>query len=466
MARTFRKQEKSEKKVKLCLLVFLLFVAYLLIGSVIFGAIEKGNEEEATNKLLNDVNSFIDEHECIEERDIQRLLNTIRMAVNEGAYSVHFNSTKGELDLIWDAISGVFFCFTIVTTIGFGHITPKTTGGQVFCIAYASFGIPITGYLLSLLGDNFERFWTWYQRLLNKKLQCIRSVRLRRITIIAFGISIVLILTLFLPSYYWSLEEEWSYWISIYYTFITMTTIGFGDFVASIDDSTIPLVNRIFDLIVTIFTILLTLGLVTGILKIAAKRIEKSKNFANSRLSTMMKKLLGNEGMDDLNNTRSIKTISNDLAKCTPNGNHNNQLTVYTGPSSSNSTDDQNNIRVEDDTVKRRVSDTSQATDLSCADVSLEFSNRIELYLNKTLIISKYGLTDEMIEDIKDVINNHIVEAIDTEANIRNKPPSKGPVAVNGMVNGGFLGDDTKTRQVCVNTQDKRVFVDMHSDIV
>lgn len=40
-----------------------------------------------------------------------------------------------------------------------------------------------------------------------------------------------IVIFLFLPSLLFSYFEDWPYSVSIYYSFVTLTTIGFGDFV-------------------------------------------------------------------------------------------------------------------------------------------------------------------------------------------------------------------------------------------
>lgn len=57
----------------------------------------------------------------------------------------------------WNFFNSFFFAITVVTTIGYGHLSPSTHIGRVFCLIYALFGIPMTGILLGAIGDRFSR---------------------------------------------------------------------------------------------------------------------------------------------------------------------------------------------------------------------------------------------------------------------------------------------------------------------
>ncbi|KAF5406321.1 hypothetical protein PHET_00166 [Paragonimus heterotremus] len=51
----------------------------------------------------------------------------------------------------WNLDQAIFFSMTVITTIGYGKVSPVTTGGKIFCIVLACFGIPITLVLSSVL---------------------------------------------------------------------------------------------------------------------------------------------------------------------------------------------------------------------------------------------------------------------------------------------------------------------------
>ncbi|KAF7262613.1 hypothetical protein EG68_00083 [Paragonimus skrjabini miyazakii] len=51
----------------------------------------------------------------------------------------------------WNLDQAIFFGMTVITTIGYGKVSPVTTGGKIFCIVLACCGIPITLVLSSVL---------------------------------------------------------------------------------------------------------------------------------------------------------------------------------------------------------------------------------------------------------------------------------------------------------------------------
>ena len=48
----------------------------------------------------------------------------------------------------WDYWHSVYFSLTVATTIGYGVVTPATTGGRIFTIVYAVVGVGLLGYNL------------------------------------------------------------------------------------------------------------------------------------------------------------------------------------------------------------------------------------------------------------------------------------------------------------------------------
>ncbi|XP_050357415.1 uncharacterized protein LOC126778088 [Nymphalis io] len=68
----------------------------------------------------------------------------------------------------WNFMNSFVYCLTLVTTIGYGHIAPKTTYGRVATIGYAIIGIPLFLIVLADFGKLFTRiikfFWAFIRR--------------------------------------------------------------------------------------------------------------------------------------------------------------------------------------------------------------------------------------------------------------------------------------------------------------
>ena len=97
-------------------------------------------------------------------------------------------------------------------------------------IFYALFGIPVALIFLTTLGEILS---SWIEAALvpvKKKFGGNKAL-ISRLLVVLFAAILGLIFLILLPSLIYYAIEDWSYGQSIYYCFVTLTTVGFGDFV-------------------------------------------------------------------------------------------------------------------------------------------------------------------------------------------------------------------------------------------
>ncbi|XP_037541105.1 potassium channel subfamily K member 3a [Nematolebias whitei] len=112
----------------------------------------------------------------------------------------------------------------------YGHAAPSTDGGKVFCMLYALLGIPLTLVMFQSVG---ERINTFVRFLLHRLKKCLgmRHTEVSMANMVSIGF-ISCMSTLCVGALAFSHFEKWNFYHAYYYCFITLTTIGFGDYVA------------------------------------------------------------------------------------------------------------------------------------------------------------------------------------------------------------------------------------------
>ncbi|XP_074466688.1 potassium channel subfamily K member 4 [Sebastes fasciatus] len=204
-------------------------VLYLVLGAVVFRSLEAPREEGKHMQLQDTRREFLLNFTCMGPDDLQTLIEEVVDAVGAGVDPISNLSFVSQ----WDLASAFFFSGTIITTIGFGNISPKTEGGQLFCIFYALVGIPMFGILLAGVGDHLG---TGLRKTVAKIETLFRKWRVSPIIVrvISAVLSILLGLVLFVavPILVFQEVEGWTLLESAYFVVITLTTVGFGDYVA------------------------------------------------------------------------------------------------------------------------------------------------------------------------------------------------------------------------------------------
>uniref|UniRef100_A0A3B4C2K1 Potassium channel domain-containing protein n=1 Tax=Pygocentrus nattereri TaxID=42514 RepID=A0A3B4C2K1_PYGNA len=130
---------------------------YLVMGALVFNTLEAPFEEDKYNTLLHSLQEssveFLYSYTCVSPDNLQEFLRNITEAIQGGVDPTN-NNNNSTFSSSWDLASAFFFSGTIITTIGYGNISPQTDWGKLFCICYALVGIPLFGFLLAGVGDH------------------------------------------------------------------------------------------------------------------------------------------------------------------------------------------------------------------------------------------------------------------------------------------------------------------------
>ncbi|XP_037953072.1 two pore potassium channel protein sup-9 isoform X2 [Teleopsis dalmanni] len=140
----------------------------------------------------------------------------------------------------WKFAGAFYFATVVLAMIGYGHSTPVTIGGKAFCMAYAMVGIPLGLVMFQSIGERLNKFASVIIRRAKRYLHCAHTEATEMNLMLATGMLSSIIITT--GAAVFSRYEGWSYFDSFYYCFVTLTTIGFGDYVALQNDQ--ALINK------------------------------------------------------------------------------------------------------------------------------------------------------------------------------------------------------------------------------
>ncbi|XP_006639627.1 potassium channel subfamily K member 15 [Lepisosteus oculatus] len=206
----------KKQNVRTLSLILCMF-SYLLVGAAVFDALESESESSRKRILEQKRNEMKKKYRFSEDdyREIERVV---------------LQAEPHRAGRQWKFAGSFYFAITVITTIGYGHAAPGTDAGKVFCMFYAVLGIPLTLVMFQSLG---ERMNTFVRYLLKKIKECLgmrnTDVSMENMVLVGF---LSCIGTLCIGAAAFSHFEGWTFFHAYYYCFITLTTIGFGDFVA------------------------------------------------------------------------------------------------------------------------------------------------------------------------------------------------------------------------------------------
>ncbi|XP_072032423.1 potassium channel subfamily K member 2-like [Amphiura filiformis] len=207
-------------------LLFVVLQIYLIIGMIAFHFLESDNETVVRVDTRQYKERILANFTCLTEENLEALISVISTAISNGIDPSNNASSPSN----WEYHQAYFFSGTVITTIGYGHISPSTRSGQSFVVLYALIGIPICGILLSAIGDRFNKFKD--KLLMDVVYQKLEMKWQRKTFSLLLMCGVGMTFFILIPSAIFTAIEGWSYHVAVYYCFISLTTVGFGDYVA------------------------------------------------------------------------------------------------------------------------------------------------------------------------------------------------------------------------------------------
>uniref|UniRef100_A0A3Q3B2K6 Potassium channel subfamily K member n=1 Tax=Kryptolebias marmoratus TaxID=37003 RepID=A0A3Q3B2K6_KRYMA len=192
-------------------------VFYLLIGAAVFDALETEGESSRKKVLEQQLNELKTKYGFVEEdyRQMERVI--LQSEQHRGGRQ-------------WKFTGSFYFAITVITTIGYGHTVPRTDAGKAFCMFYAVLGIPLTLVMFQSLGERINAFVRFLLRRAKHGLG-FRKTEVSMGNMVLVGL-LSCVSTLCVGAAAFAHFEDWTFFNACYYCFVTLTTIGFGDYVA------------------------------------------------------------------------------------------------------------------------------------------------------------------------------------------------------------------------------------------
>nr|AXS78297.1 potassium channel subfamily b member 26 [Anisakis simplex] len=209
---------------------FIVMFFYLLIGAAVFVRIEGPAEDldmQTYQEFRAHWNNVLMEA-GFEERDIDQLFADIRVMALKGIWTEKNITNEPN----WGFGQAFFFAGALISTVGYGTMTPRTPAGKFFTIIYCVVGIPLTLALLSALVARLKQPSAWLRGKLNARLGHLFHAGQIQLFHLGFVSALLLVFVLLIPSYIFTqIEKDWTFLDAIYYCFVSLTTIGLGEYV-------------------------------------------------------------------------------------------------------------------------------------------------------------------------------------------------------------------------------------------
>uniref|UniRef100_A0A7E4VKI9 Two pore potassium channel protein sup-9 n=1 Tax=Panagrellus redivivus TaxID=6233 RepID=A0A7E4VKI9_PANRE len=195
-------------------------VGYLFFGAAVFSALEYDTDIELRDEIATTRAKMQAKYNFTEEDFADLELSVVTSIPFAAGYQ-------------WQFAGAFYFCTVVVTTVGYGHSTPSTPQGRLFCMVFALVGIPLSLVMFQSVGERVNTFikhclLRLRDVFLRHRVPFFNEVKSKHLLFVSLSIGS---LTIALGTAVFHHSEGWSLFNSLYYIVITFSTIGFGDLV-------------------------------------------------------------------------------------------------------------------------------------------------------------------------------------------------------------------------------------------
>ncbi|XP_043847448.1 potassium channel subfamily K member 6 [Dromiciops gliroides] len=208
-------------------LALLVYAGYLMLGALVVSAIERPHESRLRAELRALKGELLERSPCLDDPTLERFLGRVLEAGRHGVSALH-NATAPSS---WDFASALFFASTLISTVGYGYTTPLSDSGKAFSIFFAFLGVPFTMLVLTATAQRVALLVTHAPL---HQLQLHRGWDRRLLArwhLVLLLLGVLVIFFLVPAAIFMYLEQAWTFLDAFYFCFISLSTIGLGDYV-------------------------------------------------------------------------------------------------------------------------------------------------------------------------------------------------------------------------------------------
>ena len=156
--------------------LFVVMIGYVGFGGWLFQALEAQNEQNMRRSMIEKLNSTlyklwdeilrVNSYPYQDKRgnftlyatqELEKFEETVIQQVQQG----FDGRIRPDADPDWNYFGAILYAVTLISTIGYGHITTKTVQGKIATILYSAFGVPLMMLFVANIGSTMAKMFAF-----------------------------------------------------------------------------------------------------------------------------------------------------------------------------------------------------------------------------------------------------------------------------------------------------------------